>query len=205
MSPALRNPPRLILAVDQAAKSGWCIVVPGLMPSSPELALAMGRRFIADAGTATNYGARVAVMQQLLQSMTAHGLTRADLRIVLEDHSHVSVRGKSQQRGPAVFVGMGKAWGRWEEQAQAHGVPLAHVHGVSAMTWRGALLGSARGGDEARAKAKELAEHTLGRECEENEAEAVCIGLWSAANLERVLRGEPAPKKPRAKRRKAAA
>lgn len=183
----MKNAPRLILAVDQAAKSGWCIVFAGQ---------------ILDSGTATHFGARKAVLEQLLHTMNAQGLTRSELHIVLEDHSRMpSWKG----RGTATLVGTGKAWGRWEEQAQAHGVPLSHVHGVTPATWRGPLLEYSRGGDEARRRAKELAERTLGRECEENEAEAVCIGLWAAGNLTRVLRGEPAPKKPRAKRRKAAA
>lgn len=196
----MKNPPRLILCVDQAAKSGWCIVQP------PTFGTMNGGEYgqnILDCGMATTFAARRTVLEQLRAEMATRGLTPSDVRMLLEDHSRIpsfAGRGKGAQRGTSTFVGMGKAWGRWEEQAMFHGIPASHVHGVAPQTWRAAMLGSTRGGDVARAGAVELAERVMGRELAEDAAEAVCIGLWAAANLERVLRGEPAPKKPRKKR-----
>jgi hypothetical protein len=192
----MKHPPQLILCVDQAAVSGWCIVVPSV---TSQLA-------IVDHGTATTFAARRTVLTQLLEHMTARRLTRSDLRMVLEDHSKVptfAARGRRNHSG--VFIGMGKAYGRWEEQALFAGLPGSHVHSVAPATWRGAMLGSSRGGDVARAAAVTHARSFVGN-VGEDEAEAVCMALWAAANLERVLRGEPAPVKPRKKRsRKVAA
>lgn len=197
----LKNPPRLILCVDQAAVSGWCIV----LPSSP---YEPGYSSVVECGIATTFAARRSVLTQFVAMMGSNGLTPSDVRVVLEDHSRIpsfAGRGKGAQRGTSTFVGMGKAWGRWEEQAMFAGIPASHVHGVAPATWRAAMLGSSRGGDVARAAAVELAERTMASTLAEDAAEAVCIGLWAAGNLERVLRGEPAPKRERKKRRKAAA
>lgn len=189
----MRNPPKLILCVDQAAKSGWCIV----QLAEPSVRIER----ILDWGTATTFAARRTVMAQLLEHQRQRDIKPANMWLVLEDHSKSSW-GKF---GAATMVGAGKAYGRWEEQWLFHGFVHSHIEPVAAATWRAHVLGSAKGGDAARAVAVECARRVCGEVDSVDAAESVCIGLWAAANLERVLRGEPAPKKPRAKRRKAAA
>lgn len=197
----MKNPPRLILCVDQAAKSGWCIVLPLNTRHAVAEVMSPGRGEIVDQGTATTFGARRSAMVQFAQHMLRRGLRPSDTWLVLEDHAKNSW-GKASA---ATMVGTGKARGWWEEQWLMHDMVLAHVHAVPPATWRGAVLGSGRGGDEARWAAQREARRVLGVDVGEDESEALCMGLWASANLERVLRGEPAPKKPRAKRRKAAA
>jgi hypothetical protein len=188
----MKNPPRLILCVDQAVKSGWCII--GMPANTPW--------HLVDFGIATTFAARRTVLVQLLELMQQRGLTPSDVRLVLEDHSHVPV---IKGRGTGVLVGMGKAYGRWEEQWLFAGLVRDYVHSVAPKEWRGLVLNTNKGGDVARALARKHVLEVLGINADADAAEAMCIGLWSVQHLERVLRGEPAPKKPRAKRRKAAA
>jgi hypothetical protein len=197
----VRNPPRLILCVDQAAKSGWCIVRPLTTAGAVAEVVSPDYRNIVEHGTATTFGARRSAMVQFAQHVLRRGLRPSDVWLVLEDHAKNSW-GKASA---ATMVGTGKARGWWEEQWLFHDMTHAHVHAVAPKTWRGAVLNTNKGGDVARDLAQREVRRVLGFDVCEDEAEAVCIGLWAAANLERVLRGEPAPKKPRKKRRKAAA
>lgn len=187
----LRHPPRLILAVDQAAVSGWCIVVPLGGP---------GQHALIDWGTATTFAARRTVMAQLLDHQRLRNIPAASVYLVLEDHSKSSW-GKF---GAATMVGAGKAYGRWEEQWLFHGFTHNHVHDVPAATWRAHVLGSARGGDAARAAAVERARAVCGQVDSVDAAEAVCIGLYAAAHMDRIIEGLGAPKRTRKKRKAAA-
>lgn len=185
------NLDEMYLCVDQAAVSGWSIVVPSV---TSQLA-------IVDHGTATNFAARRVVMTQLLEHARRRNIKPSNLRLVLEDHSKNSW-GKASA---ATMVGTGKAYGRWEEQWLFHGLVHAHVHAVPAATWRGSVLGSGKGGEVAREAAKKRARMVLGVEVDEDEAEAVCIGVYAAQHMDRIIAGLGAPKRERKKRRKAAA
>jgi ribosomal 50S subunit-recycling heat shock protein len=156
----------VFLGVDQAAKSGYCIVESGRVQAS---------------GVAKTAADIVAVVD-LVQLHAANDWRR--VLVALEDHStHVYNANAKYKRNPATLIGMGEARGWWvhELARRGHPEPLRVLVGLD--DWRMRVLGISNraGGERCKAEAvrwaKQRALHEL---ADDNEAEAVCIAHWAS-------------------------
>ncbi len=150
----------VVLALDQAAHSGWAIYD--------------GQR-IASWGLATKASHREAVV---LKARQIARTTERDLLVIYEDHAHIPA---ARKRNTATILGMGDARGRWLEQLERFGHSKAWVTCVDPLTWRAKLIGSFGGTDAIKARAVRRASQTVGQPIEDhNVAEAICIAEWAA-------------------------
>ncbi len=149
--------PITVLAIDPAKVSGWAIFEHG--------------RLIAH-GVAESAEERAAVF-------TEHA-DRIDV-VVREKFTQYNARGKrpGMARGNFdTYIGLGAAWGRWAEQIEIVG--LRRIVGVTAMVWRGAVLGGMRQKrDDWKALAVRSVEARFGVRVTDDEAEAILIGFWA--------------------------
>lgn len=163
--------PCVILAIDQAAVSGWAIWAQGkLMQSGYTKTIPQQAPVVADA-------LELAALQSL------------PLVVVFEDHSDIPLqartrqdqfrRGETPERNTATILGMGAARGRWETTLALAGVPRRRWLKVPSKTWRH-LQGITGDGNECKRIAKQLAARHAGRHIgDHNQAEAICIGWWA--------------------------
>ena len=180
------NPPPITacLGLDQAAHSGWAIGVLSPKPAVVahgvaqdvderqrvvELALAL-------AGGTDAWGRFAPAPRQLLVMFEQHDhmaldrLTRNDRRTKRQGPHFV-------ERGPKQIHGMGKAYGRWDEQLDMLGHPERLRDQVEPRTWRARVLGTTRGDTEQlKALAKAWATSYLGEPVDDaDEAEGIAI------------------------------
>ena len=167
--------PRVIVGIDQAARSGWAVHSGGQVRAS---------------GVARSARERLEVVQAALSA--AGGDTRL-LLIVLEDHGKMPLSRRTQydaatkhapSRNAATILGMGDARGRWREQFELVGVPLSHFVLVEPRTWRLAVFGRgapSMGTEAAKELAVRWASQVRGEPiADDNEAEAIAMASWGA-------------------------
>lgn len=153
--------PMVVLGIDQARSSGWCIATPADFAS----------------GVVKTAEGRAGVVAAALRTAEANGLR---LVTVLEDHS-----GFAMSRGNlsmASRIGLGAARGWWEQALEERGV--SDVHTVEPRVWRKAVLGLGNvKSEQAKAAAVLHARAVTGQVLPDDAAEAVCIALWARRNV----------------------
>jgi hypothetical protein len=173
------TPPPIIacLGLDQAARTGWAIGAwrDGLPPT-----------FIRY-GIARDCDERTAVVKLALEYA---GNNPRQLLVMFEQHDGIALdyrtakdhRSKRRgphfvERGPKQVHGMGKAYGRWEEQLDIHKHPESLRDEVEPRTWRARVLGTTRGDtDQLKHLACTWATQRLCEAIEDaDEAEGICI------------------------------
>lgn len=171
----------IILAIDQAATSGWAMA-----------RVTDGKVSELRSGTAKTSDERKAVVSQLVwadyivsaQAMpvpSQHALKH--VQVVFEDHGGFHFgRGNMSM---ASVLGMGAARGRWLEQLEGVGLKKSRIQSVSPKAWRKAVLGLAGNASSERAKQAALlyARAKYGLSCTDDEAEALCMLAWAVANV----------------------
>jgi len=85
-------------------------------------------------------------------------------------------------RSAASMMGTGAAWGVWLGALGEIGQPKRRIVRVNTQTWRKAVLGmNARAGHDAlKAAARARALTLVGRDVGDDEADAICIGVWAS-------------------------
>jgi hypothetical protein len=84
------------------------------------------------------------------------------------------------ERGPKQIHGMGKQYGRWEEQLDLFGVPESMRDEVQPNVWRRAIHG-VTSGDKIKQAAVDWAKRELREPMQtDDEAEAICIATFAA-------------------------
>lgn len=156
----------IILGIDQAATSGWCIVernVGGIL----------GRHRALDHGTC-----RKAVERRDIIARAVGAAGGPDgLVAVYEQHGV----GRSERWTPATMIGVGDSRGRWLEALELAGVPRRQCIGVPPQEWRRAMIGPRRLDREAWKAQAVLSCRGRGvTVASDDEAEAVLIALWGA-------------------------
>lgn len=176
LPPASATPLRcLVLAVDTAARSGWCAI------HGRDQFLAYGEADTLD-GPALRY-----IVRWALCHAEARGLP---LVLVLE---------KAWGGKPWVLVGLGAARERWMAAWRALDLPESHVVSVQPSEWRAVVLGKrwARAPrEEVRPHEQAIAKATVGAAVSGDEAPAILIARWGmrAAKVARVL-ASPGPRR----------
>jgi hypothetical protein len=95
--------------------------------------------------------------------------------------------------GARTMAGLGAQWGLWLAALEAAGVAKARVLRVKTQTWRAKVLGGGWGITkaqwDARSQRRAALELCTPGPVDDNEAEAVCIGIWAtrAAEVARKL------------------
>lgn len=164
----------IILGIDQAATSGWCIV-------ERDAGGILGRHRALDHGTCRRAIERREIIARAVA--VAQGPDR--LVAVYEQHGV----GRSERWTPATMIGVGDSRGRWLEALELADVPRRHCIGVPPAEWRRAMIGPRRL-DRAQWKAQAVLS-CRGRGVtvtDDDEAEAVLIALWAASCSDEVAR-----------------
>lgn len=154
----------IVLGIDQAAVSGWCIARRGI-----------GRPEIIAHGIATKATERRDIIARALLSCD---VTRGEkMAAVYEAHT----TGGGDRWNPATMIGIGDSRGRWMEALELAGVPRRLCIGVPPHTWRAAMIGRHRMKREQWKAAAVLSCRGRGVEvASDDEAEAVLIAMWGA-------------------------
>lgn len=163
----------IVLAIDQAATSGWAIL--SCAPMSLRL---------VEMGVAKTMAERERVVWQARDA--AHNIY--EWLVVMEDHSDFHFgRGNASV---ASLLGMGAVRGRWEEQLDRAQHPAKLRAKVTPKTWRKAVLGLPGNATAERAKEAAIAYVvaclTISEGAdrpEHNAAEAYCMGAYAAREL----------------------
>lgn len=154
----------IILAIDQSTRaSGWHLSRDGRTVES---------------GVATNARERrSAVLAAFELALSTDDAVIA----VLEDHrSFAFSRGNMSTKS---LLGMGAARGRWEQELESHSIK--DVRHVEPKVWRKAVLGLGANTPKERCKetARLYAKAVSGKDMDDDEAEALCIGAYAAKNF----------------------
>lgn len=158
----------IILAIDQAACSGWAL---GFLDGVRITGVSVG--------IATTPAHRAGVVKAAL---AAAGDPR-ELYVVFEDHSEVPA-GKG--RSTETVLGMGAAKGWWQERLRIEGHPQSHCFKVTPREWRREVLGFTKHvkAEVAKETAVIWARATLREhDVPEDAAEALGILHWAARNI----------------------
>lgn len=153
----------IVLGLDPARTSGWCIMGPGPSGHAPE--------YIGSASSARDRADVVGLAMR-------YAVASADRLAVVYEHHTV---GGGARWTPDTMMGMGEARGRWLEALELAGVPRSHIVGVTPATWRKATLPRC-GRDRAALKAAALLSCKARGwpVASDDEAEACLIALWGA-------------------------
>ncbi len=154
--------PRVVLAVDQATQSGWCIHVARRYVSSGVLAM-------------RDWAARREVFR------SAHALSGdGPLLFAYEDHSATPLR---SYKSTAQLLALGAALGLWLDTIQRSGhIDVMHL-GVSSRSWRKRVLGADErvGRDDLKRQSVRWAQSYTGkRQLSDDEADAVALGAFAS-------------------------
>lgn len=170
---------RIVLGLDQARSTGWGI--------APE------RGRVVRHGLARTVDDRLEVMRILLELagddprriwvwFEQHDHMPSG-RLGVHDHETARRRGTNKyapQTSNKTLIGMGKPYGRWEEQLAIIRVPDAHIDEVRPTTWRAAIHGVQRA-DRVKQAAKDWASREAGEPIDNDDhAEGYCITSWAA-------------------------
>lgn len=157
-------PKRIILGVDPAKVSGWCL-----------LAATQGNAAHLTSGTARSQQDREAVAVRLAALTAQH---ECPCVVAAETWgAYGRFGGARTQRG------LGEAWGMWRAELDRVGIPARRVVRVYPVQWRAAVLGMGGKGatsDVVRVRARAYAHERYGWTCAtDDEAEAICIATWA--------------------------
>jgi hypothetical protein len=169
----MKYTPDTFAGIDQASRSGWCIVSQGIVVAH---GVARGELDVVQV---------VAKVRELC----AGDMTR--VLVVLEDHSDVPLSNKARfgrrtgapERNTASILGMGDARGGWRQEFGRFGHPESLRMLVTSEDWRMRVLGVSNrlGTDALKDEAKRWAQGKVGAPVEDdNEAEAIAIASWAA-------------------------
>lgn len=146
-----------VLAVDQGRRSGWAIFRRGELMAS---------------GKAVNHTQRISAVEGA--SLVA-SKAKTQLVVCLEGHDHMPA---SMGANTATLIGLGAARGRWQECAEMWGIPSKRVVEIGVADWRRRVFGKQR--KLRRSVVKQMAINAAkvlyNVDCEDDEAEAICIG-----------------------------
>jgi hypothetical protein len=149
--------PCVILAIDPAKLSGWCLMV---------------CRDYALSGIGNTHEARTSVVRLAKTSAEANGLP---LVVVAETWSRGGPFG-----GARSMAGLGAGWGRWDEAILAEigkGYPLVRV---LPQVWRAATFGAGGTSEALKLRSKTFATTIAGRVVDsDDEADAIGIAVWA--------------------------
>ena len=121
--PSVKPHDCVVLAVDTARQSGWCVVARGKYHSSGEV-------------NATNPGQLEALVSHAMGACMDAGLNSMQFVLVLERPTHGNRR---------TLVGLGESHGAWKAAwVRSHG-RKCRIVAVPAVTWRSRVLGNVRG------------------------------------------------------------
>jgi hypothetical protein len=195
LAPSTRVEIAALLALDQASTTG--VALAGFRD---------GRMHAMQSGTATQLDHQVRHIQAALKRAGCMCFVGMDapsypkpcgcrriqtLAVVIEDHSHIPA-GKGV--GTPQLLGMGDMRGQWKATLGHMGHPKDMLFMVDMPTWRGAVLGPrfARARKEVvKPEAVRWARARTGRQdVDDDEAEALCILHWAAANIPAKLAAE---------------
>jgi len=154
--------PIVVLALDQAAASGWC-VRDGVQPVVWGLAKTCEDR-----------------RQAVIQARNVATVCNARLLVFYEDHSSIPA---SRKRNTATILGMGDARGRWMEQLDMAGHMRSWVVGISPDEWRQRTIGTYGTTEQIKQRAVAYANSLLvgrGRVDDHNVAEAIVMAHYAA-------------------------
>ncbi len=155
----------IVLGIDQAAVSGWCIA----------RRTATGTAEIVAHGVVTKAAERRDVIAQALLACDVASGER--MAAVYEAHTV----GGGDRWNPATMIGMGDARGRWLEALELAGLPRRLCIGVEPHMWRAAMIGRHRWGRDQWKAAAVLSCRGRGvTVASDDEAEAVLIAMWGA-------------------------
>lgn len=180
----------IILGIDQAAVSGWCIaerteVFPRFVPKLLEYGLARKATERRDI---------------IARAQAAAAERGVELAVVYEAHTTGgrAVRKKDGSTGdawnPRTILGMGATLGRWLEALDLAGVRPGHVIGVEPSTWRSLTIGNARRPREEWKRTAVLVARGKGATIDPTDAhagdiaEAVLIALWGVVGSAEVAK-----------------
>ena len=158
---------RVVLAIDQAAVSGWAVCSARASVCKVEMS-----------GVAkTAFERRDAVDKALCLATKV----KSDLEVVMEDHSGFGFsRGNMSVKS---LLGMGSARGRWLEVLDLYA--WVQPSYVAPSKWRQSVLGLGQRvkGAVAKKAAQDYVHAAIGRKVGPDEAEAICIALWGAREI----------------------
>jgi len=155
----------IVLGIDQAAVSGWCIA----------RRTATGTAEVVAHGVVTKAAERRDVIAQALLACDVASGER--MAAVYEAHTV----GGGDRWNPATMIGMGDARGRWLESLELAGVPRRLCIGVTPYVWRSAMIGRHRMKRHEMKAAAVLSCRGRGvTVASDDEAEAVLIAMWGA-------------------------
>lgn len=157
----------IVLGIDQAATSGWCIV-------ERDAGGLLGKHRHVASGTCTKAVERRGIVDSAIKLA---GLDVGRVVAVYERHT----AGGGGRWNPETMIGVGDSRGRWLEALELAGVPRRQCIGVPPQEWRHAMIGPRRL-DRAQWKAQAVLS-CRGRGvtvASDDEAEAVLIALWGA-------------------------
>lgn len=155
--PSLHPHACVVLAIDPGKASGWAVFVCGRCVAS---------------GVASGHDGRMLAVE--LADVEA---ARAKLPLVV-------VAEKWSAGGWAshtAMIGLGASWGDWRTALGIGGVPASRVVRVLPQTWRARVIGSPRGArsDALKRMSMMRAAKEVGHVADDNEADAICIGIWA--------------------------
>ncbi len=164
----------IVLGIDQAAVSGWCIA----------RRTATGTADVIAHGVVTKAAERRDVIARALLACDVASGER--MAAVYEAHTV----GGGDRWNPATMIGMGDARGRWLEALELAGVPRRLCIGVTPYVWRAAMIGSVdkRGRDAGKAAAMLSCCGRGVTVASDDEAEAVLIAMWGALRCAEVAK-----------------
>ena len=159
--------PCVVLGVDTAQVSGWCVMVRGLYQSSGQF--------------------------DLLRE--PHGIAgKCGIALALGDANDLPVVLVYER--PFMGTAQGQYIGAWKAAWAAAGGVKSRTVGVYPATWRARVLGMARAAREtARRAEQQLAKRIAGREVGGDEAPAVCIARWGSHAGEVLAKLPPSARK----------
>lgn len=151
----------LILAIDPGRKAGAALFLRGVLIDSWQV----------------KPGGEAAVV--------AEAIVRAEgepIVVVRENWSLGGRRGEgsASHQHIGMLAGLGAAWGRWDGALLGAGIPTSRVVKVYARTWQASVIsGRALTRAETLRIAVNRARAIAHRDVGEDEAVAICIGLWA--------------------------
>ena len=152
--------PCVVLAIDPGKVSGWAVLARGVLTASGTARTHVDRRDAVSSATRTAHEASLPVIV-VGEQWTPGG----------------------KFAGARTMAGLGAQWGLWQAAFEELAVPKRRVLRVHTQTWRAAILGGGFGVKTAEwdARAQRRASQTAGVHVDDdNEADAICIGLWAA-------------------------
>jgi hypothetical protein len=150
--------PCVVLAIDPGATSGYAI----LTNASGAI------------GIVANGEREFASMEIVRRAMRSATVNELPLVAVAEKWT------AGGWRSAASMMGLGAAWGAWEQVLREAGHPKRRIVRVYSQTWRAAMIGGRqRSAEQWKADAQRIVKARYGIDAGPDEAEAILIGAWA--------------------------